>query len=131
MRPGRWAPGHCLGCSSQPPPKALARTATHRHPPPPTTAHARPTPTLRSRPEHALDTSLYSADDLSYDAAAGNPNRFPVIVCLEAGGPEAAADPQATACADTYTLGPSGSTRHLTLTLPLPLTLALGCTCQP
>ena len=47
--------------------------------------------TFRTRPENALDVSAYGPGELKYEPSAA---RFPVIICLEAGGPEAATGPK-------------------------------------
>ena len=47
--------------------------------------------TFRTRPENALDVSAYGPGELKYEPSAA---RFPVIICLEAGGPEAPTGPK-------------------------------------
>ena len=74
-RPGHWAPSHCLSLrgSSEPPPREGAHSNHLRS----------------SRPENALDMSLYSAEELKYDPSVAC---FPVAICLEAGGAEASTE---------------------------------------
>lgn len=82
--------------------------------------------TFRTRPEHALDLSVYTLADLKYDPGV---SRFPVVICLEAGGPsEASADPKtAVQSQSTFAVFTQGETGELTIK-PLKQKIQVGST---